>query len=209
MSDVVLELRRDGDLDEHGHVSGYLWAMRGRTGLVYFHTKEKGHGRVRLRPGTLTMEHSVMNHFPDVRCLRPLGQANAQLAVCLIHPVDFSVKPDPWTRSGCCLCWFEKQPAAGSGQIGEDSEAVDGCAPKRKAPANLRSLRAGACHDSNCTPTVFDLDPVASRRCLTVNVVPLDSATSVVFSWLPAHQEFADRKLSSLRSLADCEARRH
>lgn len=87
MSDVVLELRRDGDLDEHGHVSGYLWAMRGRTGLVYFHTKEKGHGRVRLRPGTLTMEHSVMNHFPDVRCLRPLGQANAQLAVCLIHPV--------------------------------------------------------------------------------------------------------------------------
>ena len=52
-------------------------------------------------------------------------------------------------------------------------------------------------------------DPVASRRCLTVNVLPLVSGTSVVFSWLPAHQGFAERKLSGLLSLNACEARRN
>lgn len=93
MSDVVLELRRDGDLDEHGHVSGFLWMKRGGAGLVYFHAKERGHGRVRLRPGTVTMQHSVINNYPDVRCLRPLGQPNAQLSVCLIHPVTRHVRP--------------------------------------------------------------------------------------------------------------------
>lgn len=59
------------------------------------------------------------------------------------------------------------------------------------------------------TNTVDPKDPVASRRCLTVNVLPLDSATSVVFSWLPAHQQFAEGKLSGFLSLNECEARRH
>jgi len=81
------------------------------------------------------------------------------------------------------------------------SEVVTlGCAP----PVFAASSLFGPTSD-----VVVPKDPVASRRCLTVNVLPLDSATSVVFSWLPAHQEFADRKLRSLRSLADCEARRH
>ncbi len=75
-----------------------------------------------------------------------------------------------------------------------------GCAPPVFAASSLFGP---------ATDAVDPKDPVASRRCLTVNVLPLDSATSVVFSWLPAHQEFADSKLSSLRSLADCETRRH
>jgi hypothetical protein len=52
-------------------------------------------------------------------------------------------------------------------------------------------------------------DPVASRRCLTVNVLPVGAHTSVIFSWLPAHQEFAEKKLGSLLSLDTCEARRY
>lgn len=77
------------------------------------------------------------------------------------------------------------------------SEVVKlGCAP----PVFAASSLFGPTSD-----VIVPKDPVASRRCLTVNVLPLDSATSAVFSWLPAHQEFADCKLSGLRSLTDCE----
>lgn len=52
-------------------------------------------------------------------------------------------------------------------------------------------------------------DPVASRRCMTVNVLPHGQATALVFTWLPAHAEFADSKLKCLRSLRKCERRRY
>jgi len=102
MADVFLELRRDNaKLDEHGHVQGYLWVKKGSagldyvqtTGLAYFHTLERGHGFVRLRPGTYTMEHSKLSHYADVQCLRPVGLADPQQAACLIHPITEHVWP--------------------------------------------------------------------------------------------------------------------
>jgi len=103
MADAVLELLRDSDLDEHGHVQGYLWVKNTGAGVAYFHTRERGHGFVRLRPGTYTMEHSTLTAYKDVQCLRPVGLIDRQQAVCLIHPVTKHVNPQDTANAleGC------------------------------------------------------------------------------------------------------------
>jgi len=98
MAELMLELLRDTELDEHGHPSGFLWVKQVRNGMpgagvVYFHTRERGHGYVRLRPGDYTMAHAVHGKFADVKCLRPLGLSSAQLSNCLVHPVTRHVMP--------------------------------------------------------------------------------------------------------------------
>jgi hypothetical protein len=108
MSDYTLELRRDS-LDEHGHPTGFLWLKERRSpngffaGVIYFHTRERGHGYVFLRTGTYTMEHSTLTQFPKVQCLRPVGIKDPQHAACLIHPITRYVKnPDsPDVLEGC------------------------------------------------------------------------------------------------------------
>src|SRR5256886_17362544 len=91
MADAVLELLRDSDLDEHGHVQGYLWVKNTGAGVAYFHTRERGHGFVRLRPWTYTMEHSTLTAYKDVQCLLPVGLIDRQHQSTLSIP---ALSPD-------------------------------------------------------------------------------------------------------------------
>jgi hypothetical protein len=90
----TLILQRDAELDEHGHVTGQLKVQTDIGLASEFETRERGHGYIRLPPGSYRMVHSKMAGFKDeIRCLRPLGLNNPKHARCLIHPITRHVRP--------------------------------------------------------------------------------------------------------------------